>query len=122
MAQAKADFLLGVRKIGQSMRKTRDIPDLSDFPLVDIAPTLPAKVTPDPAQPPTVRMAAPVVRDRKVAAGEIRNAKHAANWLQVLERHALPALGHKALGDVTQRRYRRAGTYLEHSSRDGQEG
>ena len=96
LAKRNADYVAGVKLLRGAMdRGEVYVAGENDDDYGDLSPF--------PPQPPTVHDAATVVRDRKVAAGEIHNPKSARNWLQVLERHALPALGHKALGDVTQR-------------------
>ena len=52
---------------------------------------------------PTLAEAARKVHAQKVEGGEINNAKHQLNWLQVLERHAFPSFGDVPVNEISQR-------------------
>ena len=52
---------------------------------------------------PTLAEAARKVHTQKVEGGEINNAKHQTNWLQVLERHAFPSFGDVPVNEINQR-------------------
>ena len=52
---------------------------------------------------PTLAEAARKVHAQKVEGGEINNAKHQRNWLQVLERHAFPSFGDVPVNEISQR-------------------
>ena len=51
----------------------------------------------------TVAEAARRVHEAKVRGGRLANPKHSRNWLQVLERHAFPAIGDMPVAQVTKR-------------------
>ena len=51
----------------------------------------------------TVAEAARRVHEAKVRGGRLANPKHSLNWLQVLERHAFPAIGDMPVAQVTKR-------------------
>ena len=51
----------------------------------------------------TVVEAARRVHEAKVRGGRLANPKHSRNWLQVLERHAFPAIGDMPVAQVTKR-------------------
>ena len=55
------------------------------------------------ARPPTFAEAARTLHGKKVQGGEISSAKHARNWLQVLERHAFPLFGGTPVNEIHQR-------------------
>ena len=52
---------------------------------------------------PTFAEAARKVHAEKVKGGEISNAKHSRNWLQVLERHAFPRFGDIPVDEISRR-------------------
>ena len=60
---------------------------------------------------PTLAEAARKVHAQKVEGGEINNAKHQLNWLQVLKRHAFPSFGDVPVNEITQREVKE---FLEH--------
>ena len=51
----------------------------------------------------TVAEAARRVHEAKVRGGRLASPKHSRNWLQVLERHAFPAIGDMPVAQVTKR-------------------
>ena len=51
----------------------------------------------------TVAEAARRVHEAKVRGGRLASPKHSRNWLQVLERHAFPAIGDMQVAQVTKR-------------------
>ncbi len=51
----------------------------------------------------TVAEAARRVHEAKVRGGRLANPQHSRNWLQVLERHAFPAIGDMPIAQVTKR-------------------
>ena len=89
---------------------------LGSFPLISLtearkvadanrvaAATLKVEKALSASDAPTFKEFAVKVHAKKVKSGKLENAKHARNYLQVLERHVFPYIGATALDEITRR-------------------
>ena len=87
----------GYPKVG--LAKARELADANRVDAMGLR-------TPTPAlnftNAPTLETAAVKCFDAKVASGQLTNAKHSANWLQVLRRHVFPTIGETPVDRIDQ--------------------